>query len=145
VTRNPCDVKETADKILDEFVAIAELLHIQYFLAFGTCLGMVRDGGYIQGDGDIDVGVFCTELELKKLTRTLVRYGFKVYQDHSVNRHFHKNQVCLDVWYKWHTQPFPRKLGKIVYNNKTYSLPYHRDEYLTTCYGNWRVPKTKPV
>jgi phosphorylcholine metabolism protein LicD len=60
-------------KYLYELIEILTQCKIRYFLTSGTLLGLVREGDFIQGDMDIDLGIFFTDLtpiacqNLKKL------------------------------------------------------------------------------
>ena len=60
-TVNPISLAVVADDVLDEFFEIANRLKIKAFLMYGLCLGFVRDGEYIEGDNDLDVGVICNK------------------------------------------------------------------------------------
>ena len=51
------DYQEIALKTLEAFHDVCEKNHITYFLAYGSLLGAVRDGGQIPWDYDIDVHV----------------------------------------------------------------------------------------
>lgn len=151
MTKNPCDAKETADRVLDEFVKITESLNIRYFLAFGTCLGFVRDHGYTEGDNDIDVGVICSEEAFQRLTETLREHGFNPeYVDGfgrpmPMNRHFYKDNILLDIWHRFRESEkrYQQTFQKITYNGKEYNIPHPVEGYLESYYGNWRVKKRK--
>ena len=144
---NPCDVIETADKVLDEFVAVAESLRIKYFLYLGTCLGFIRDGGYIKGDNDIDVAVICNSQELEKLFEVLTRgHGFKLGERRGANCHFHKDGILLDVWFKSgdKIKPFLESPQIFLYKDKKYNIPNPVEGFLRLHYGsNWRIPIRK--
>ena len=64
--KKPYYQKAEADKILKEVKQIAESLGIKYYLVAGTCLGFVREGGYIETDDDIDIDVFDPEDRVRK-------------------------------------------------------------------------------
>jgi len=46
---------ENASKALREATDLLDKLGVRYFLAFGTCLGIVRDGALIKWDWDVDL------------------------------------------------------------------------------------------
>ena len=92
---------EVADDILNEVFSIMKRLKIKTFLSFGTCLGFVRDGGYIKNDRDIDLGIICNWNELNRLTEAFKVNGFMVRRVIPKSRHIHflKNKVWLDIWF----------------------------------------------
>lgn len=46
---------EVSLELLDKFLEIAEKHHIEYYMAFGSCLGAVRHKGFIPWDISIDI------------------------------------------------------------------------------------------
>ena len=64
------DTVENKDKInaLKKVVSILEKYDIDYWLEFGTLLGLVREGRFIEHDSDIDIGVKNLE-KIKKLEK----------------------------------------------------------------------------
>ena len=90
----------------------------EYFLVSGTFLGVVRDGGFIGHDNDIDVGVFedrlvesllpalqasknFTVVRVDHICRRIVegetvRYGFM--RDPAIIKVIHRNGVAIDVF-----------------------------------------------
>jgi len=138
----PFEVKERADKVLEEWDDICRELKITHFLMEGTCLGMVRDNGYIEGDNDIDVGVLCTYGKLKRLTKKLSEHGFEVGRKLKETQHFHKYGVLLDVRFSFGSHKrFLVPFDKTYHNSRFYNVPHPVEEYLKARYGNWRTPK----
>lgn len=58
-------------KFLIEITQILEQNKITYFLDSGTLLGLYRDGAILEGEVDIDLGVFKAELDFTKKARLI--------------------------------------------------------------------------
>lgn len=130
---------DIADGILDEFFCIAGQLKIKAFLAFGMCLGFVRDGGYIEGDNDLDVGVICNKEEKDMLINSLKEKGFNQGRSYRHNNiHFYKNKILLDIYFR-ESGEFYSKLDSVQYKGKQYPTPSPIEGYLSTCYSNWKI------
>jgi len=53
--------REGAKTMLLAFDDAARESGLSYWLSEGTALGAVREGSYIEGDGDVDVGIFASQ------------------------------------------------------------------------------------
>lgn len=142
---DPFKIPDTADKVLNEYWDIADALKIETFLFEGTCLGFVRDGGYIIADNDIDVGILGS---LEELTARLVKDGFEHKTDWcEKHRHFLKYSILLDVSYPLH--PWQLELlhsfDKVTYKGRAYNVPHPVEDYLKQNYGDWRIKKHRKV
>lgn len=51
------ELKQLQCDILEEVHSFCCKSNIRYFLAYGTCIGAIRHGGYIPWDDDIDIGM----------------------------------------------------------------------------------------
>lgn len=145
--------KDHADSALNLFADVAGALGLKWFLFAGTCLGLYRDGGYIEGDNDIDVGVEATEDELTQLWDALDVQGFKLGRwcentDGTKNRHTYWHPevahpdaggMLVDVFYTFTEgeQNFLVNLGQITYGDRNYLVPYPVQDYLQHTYENW--------
>lgn len=138
----PYEAKEEADKILKEWDNICKELNIEHYLLYGTCLGIVRDGGYIKGDNDIDVGVRCPEDTFLKLIERLSKSGFTTKKADFFNKHFYKKEILLDI-HKSSPKSLTSLFDKVTYNGRVYNIPHPIEEYLKCRYGDWRTPKPK--
>lgn len=58
------DFKKKQMEILHELDRVCKILGINYFLAYGTCLGAVRHNGFIPWDDDIDVFITWKDMEI---------------------------------------------------------------------------------
>jgi len=138
----PSDSQQAATKVLEEFDDVANSLKIRHFFVLGTCLGMVRDKGFIKGDHDIDVGVVCSNSELLALYHKLVKTGF-IHGSNGTRHNFHlykhKPYIMLDV-FPLDPQEF-KEFDTVTYHGRAYHVPHPVKEYLRRHYGNWRVKK----
>lgn len=139
----PASCAKVADSVLDDFFIITGLLTIKSYVAHGLCLGFIRDGGYIKGDNDLDVGVVCNESERVMLFDALKHNGFKQGRSYSHNTHFHKNKILLDVHFH-EPKGFYSKVGVVRYNGKSYATPSPVEEYLQVYYPSWKKKEITP-
>ncbi len=138
----PESIPDVADKVLDDFFEVASELEMPACLAYGICLGFVRDGGYIPADNDLDV-VIITELGVlpPELVEALEKRGFirKItYLPPSNNTHFVKDDILLDVFNRT-PEGFYRNLSYVNYKSKRYPIPHPVKDYLEAIYSNWKV------
>jgi len=128
------DNVETADAIMKEWHDIATEHDIKYVLACGTCLGFVRDGGYCDGDDDIDIVIHPEDMD--RTIEIMKAHGFQLGRTGG-SQHFMKNNVLFDVW----TKPvFKEPYGKVLYKGLMYSVPANVTHYLAVLYGDWKIP-----
>ena len=143
---DPFKISDFADKVLNEYSDIADALKIKSFLFGGTCLGFVRDGGYIFADNDIDVGI--PEGKIEEITVGLVKAGFEHKRDWCEhNRHFLKYDILLDVNYIFY--PWERELlqsfDEVTYKGRAYNVPHPVEDYLKKNYGDWKTIKHRKL
>ena len=133
---------EITDRILDEYFGISKLLGIKSYLGFGTCLGLYRDKGYIEGDNDLDViAVVSSAKEVIGLIDALRRNEFIKGFSHPMpmnNTHFHKNKILLDVYFRSEGGYYQGE-DELMYKDKKYPIPHLVEEYLSKCYTDWKV------
>lgn len=144
-TEEPGNIPEVADRVLEEFFQITRGLKLRAYLAFGLCLGFVRDKAYIPGDNDLDLVVLTKSGALTPdVNEALEKHGFvrKVsYPMPSGNTHFIKDNILLDVYFRANGEYYG-VLGRVEYKGKVYAIPENTDKYLTECYGDWRKKGT---
>ena len=136
---------DIADVILDEFFQIAEQLKIRACLAYGLCLGFVRDGTYINGDNDLDIIVVSNGKEKIKLIDALEKNGFtrgRSFSSPYNNTHFHKDRILVDIYFR-ELKKFYSNFDSVQYKGKIYPTPSPIEEYLSACYSNWRVKENE--
>ncbi|NIO88037.1 MAG: hypothetical protein GTN53_46080 [Candidatus Aminicenantes bacterium] len=136
-TVSPFSRPATADKVLDQFFDMTRELKIKAFLMYGLCLGFYRDGGYINGDNDLDVGVICSERKRKKLLASLKEGGFTQGELFRRNMHFHKDRILVDLHFRESNGGLYSTLKNIGYKDKEYPAPHPIEPYLAACYRHW--------
>ena len=137
---DPFKMPETADKILNEYWGIAKSLNVKTFLVYGTCLGFVRNSGYIIGDNDIDVGILG---EIGEIAVKLTENGFIKKGDGPRNYHFLKYEILLDVFFEFPDwlRKFLQSFDKVTYKGRVYNVPHPVEEFLEVKYGDWKIEK----
>lgn len=129
------------------------------FLIAGTLLGLVREGGFIGWDKDIDVGIFVSRDEAKKIEQYLRRskYFFVRKVDITTDRIrlVHNNGTMVDIfphykdtkkdilWHdgsatRWWNSPF--KVEKANFVGVPSYIPQNPELYLYESYGDWKSP-----
>ena len=131
---------DNADKILNEIFQITRQLKMKTFLLWGLCLGFIRDGGYIKGDNDLDVGIiYETRMERRMLTTALKEKGYVYGTPHRLNNvHFRKNKILVDIFF---LKPggFYSKFDSVEYKGRLYPVPHPVEKFLNASYSNWKV------
>lgn len=91
-------------EILNEMTKILNKNEINAFCAFGTLLGIIRDGGFINTDDDIDMGIVATDnFSWNKLEECLGANGFKKKRQFELEnvvteQTYEKKGVCIDFF-----------------------------------------------
>lgn len=136
---------EVADNILNEIFLITKQLEIKTLLSLGTCLGFVRDGGYIEGDWDLDLIVIYKWEERDFLIDALKANDFALMRIKTDRKHIHlkKNRTAVDIWFRAGSEKFYSSFDSVVYKGKKYPVPHPVEEYLAACYTNWKVKETQ--
>ena len=153
----------TAAELLAEARQIMDRLGVVFFLRQGTCLGAIRDGGFISWDDDIDIGSIIglhgvTEETIDSVVSAFGDNGYFVRvegNDRYVNVSMMKSSTRID-WaayriigdsvFHYPGILIPAKLftrlKEIDFMDAKFLVPDPPEEYLRCKYGEeWRIPK----
>jgi len=132
---------EAADKALDDYFAIAGAAGIRTCLAYGSCLGFKRDGGYIPGDNDLDVVAVADSLT-PAFHEDLMAAGFNrglMFLPPLHNVHYYRGKIMVDIFFRSPGEYY-KEFDTVQYKDKTYMVPHPVEEYLIECYSDWKTP-----
>lgn len=158
----PVDVAG-ATEVLKEIKQILDGAGVTFFLRQGTCLGAIRDNGFLPWDDDIDVGSVLglhglTEESLEPIVRTFRNNGFLTRierLDHCVAIPLVKSSIRAD-WrcyrlfgdsiIQYPAVRAPVSLfthpKEITFIGEKFNVPNPPEEYLRLKYGeDWMTPK----
>ena len=142
----PSTIPDIADRIMDEYFQIMKKLEIRTCLAFGLCLGIVRDAGYIDGDNDLDFVAIINDDSRDILVNAMTENGFnegKTYAGEIIrNIHFYKDGILVDVFFR-RPGKFYTSFDEVKHKGKIYPIPHPVEEYLSTCYSNWKIKENQ--
>lgn len=155
--------KHSSKTLNDTLLYIVQLLtkyNIQnWFIAYGTLLGIVRDNSCINNDDDIDI--ICDITEIENVKKMLLENNFKLWYNtgHFLKTYdtdiysttdFYFANVDKDnnyyekwenvIWSNCHDED--NKLIKKEWNNVILYLPFNYEVKLEGRYGSsWRIPQ----
>jgi hypothetical protein len=166
-TRDAAHVEPLLDAI-DEVLGALEKVGVDAFLAYGTALGAIRDGGLIGHDSDADLGYVSIHdhpvdviRESFRIQRALTDMGYRVTRYSAIGLKVHVLESDgldrgLDVFGGFMRDghlylmgeiavPFEREwiypLGTASLEGREFPVPANADKFLTATYGpRWRTP-----
>ena len=130
---------------------------VRFFFAAGTALGLVRQGGPLSADSDVDVGIFEADWDRDALIKVFTehpRFDLDLHPQTQKVSLRHRGGSPVDVfrfyregervWHdgvfvRWHNSPFAVTRREV--RGLRVPLPAEADRYLTENYGDWRVPR----
>jgi len=147
---------------LMQFVNVFNSLSIKYVLIFGTLLGAIRQGDFIDHDSDTDV--LCFREDYPKVgiaIQKLQELGFTVPLENlpMLDHYFIRNGEKIDInwildnghgemmyadWIKWRKFHFELPLDHMNFRGIEVSIPRYSPQLLEQTYGSdWLIPKQK--
>lgn len=148
----PLNVKGL-EKSLAEVHEVFTRHGIRFWLRNDTALGVVRNGGIIARDDDVDLGNWPEELPaLEHALRDLEDIGFVVYKHNRWIIGLLKRWETIEIvisgsWeqnddYHNFVDSFFESLKCVEYLGRQFNVPRDSDTYLQFCYGaHWRTPE----
>jgi hypothetical protein len=153
---------------MNEIVDILEAENIKPFPAFGSLLGLVRDGKFMDYDKDADLGIFVNNYDEVHRIVSILCQELKFTSPGMINNSKESHMwnvgifdtqriVAIDLFFfyhnqnhietgiystcavlKWAFEPFELVRGSLA--GKEYWLPNNTEKHLTELYENWREP-----
>jgi len=161
--------KETKEKLNLSLIRISRILNQnnfdEWFIAYGTLLGIVRNNSCIDGDDDIDI--ICNIKDFQKLKNILIKENYKFDFEHGIkdSKRIIKTKATIDsasidfymaeedgngnyddawegaVWSNCYLKG-TNKFKKLNWKNTTLNLPANFYRNLRKRYGLfWRIPQ----
>ena len=146
-------------KVLDKY-------HTEFFLLYGTALGAYRDGDFLPGDDDIDLGTFNSS-HREEIKQELTKLGFDISTCFDTKRNVYVpskmilaiRNTQVDIFffeeqkkgYVAHRDGFSRpftylpkkfnKTQKIIFKGHEFNIISPIEEYLSEFYSDWKSTK----
>ncbi len=128
-------------EILTAFTTAMSELDLPYWLDYGTLLGVIRDGGYVDNDTDLDFGMYLHDYT-PEISEVLSRYGFKAEYDRLVDG----GETAREAVYSYkgvHTDIFFYKVeGDRMYTMVAFPEGGRSYEEMVAAYGGMKVYRT---
>lgn len=141
--------------VLKQMMAISD----KFFLMYGTLLGCIRDGEFIEWDDDMDIGILEEDwnddfiAELSKFAQVSVSKHnnrtskirlvhdhdhtcLNIMRDENGDRFFTEGNITLTVPGK-----YLKEFKEIDFYDMKVRVPVNAEEFLAWDYGDWKTPQ----
>lgn len=156
----PIDIKKAETLLAEGWNLLSDIT--SKWISAGTALGVVRDGGLIEGDTDIDVAAIGFDGIEQKIDEALIPEGYKpivscYWDGKPMQKAYIKDNTIFDVYlhypdgenYVNYGQSGKTVMPKTMYDNLEsvttmfgdFLIPSDIDKYLTKRYGDWRTKR----
>ena len=153
------------DNLNETLTRVAYILNKEgindWFLFYGTLLGIIRDGSCIEGDDDIDIMINNDFLTLRKklqdyefsfhkeshlgTTTDIIKTKVEGHKKHFASCDFYicskENDTYFNAWQNVEVKNV--ELEKISWNGVVLNVPKNSEKLLEKLYSNWKVPSSK--
>ena len=138
--------------------------HVEFWLSGGQVLGLIREGGFLYNDHDIDLGMHekdlwralealkkeKTEYEIRKINNMTPRAlkisgGIDVFIFHIRGNEAYAVTHCEGFGYAYHMYPKTlfESFQEIEFQGEKYRVPNPPERYLELEYGDWKTKKDR--
>ena len=162
------DLLVNGPRVLAETLALAAEAELRPFLLWGSLLGCVRDGGFIVGDRDIDLGIFDGDAPRLPSWRAAMRargYGVRIDNEFKLSLvHPQHPRLFVDVdvvkparggWAITNADADPARIFHYRFDKSIFAglriarfvdgievaVPADPEGFLEAVYGDWTVPE----
>jgi len=156
--------------VLKDIFDACQKVNIQPFLLWGTLLGCIREGRFIQHDNDVDLGLLKDDYLKKDLfIEDMCKKGYCVSQDNNFLLAFYhskrespalcihsvyekKGQIAISDQVKERTQvqthyfsaSIFKRFIKVKFEGMDVLIPAQAEKFVEAAYGaDWRIPKSE--
>lgn len=161
-------IKNTQNKLNNTLIFIIKLLNDNniknWFIGYGTLLGIVRDHSCIDRDDDIDIIIdksnYNVIKQLLNKNDIIIEYGYGIRNSTNILKTKENNHYCSVDFYmatidergnfndKWENVIWSEcynennELIKYMWNENILYLPFNYEKKIINRYGeNWRIPQ----
>lgn len=120
-------LKEYGNDVLQAVSEVMDELSVDWFVDYGSLLGIIRDGHFIEYDDDLDFGIFSTDPALwDKLEKAFAKRGMKKVRTITFNGQleemtFAHHDLTFDLFRHW--QGEGKNLAYCFYNKPGVEYP----------------------